>query len=119
MSAANAGILASFRFVDAAAEAIRKLKEQGIVPGLGVILVGEDPASKSYVTAQGLWIFATDRFADGANQVASGAMSSVSQADLSRGDRTMGSGRASNRALAARLATCTAAVSCAWDVCRA
>jgi methylenetetrahydrofolate dehydrogenase (NADP+)/methenyltetrahydrofolate cyclohydrolase len=29
-----------------------KLKEQGIVPGLGVILVGEDPASKSYVTAK-------------------------------------------------------------------
>ena len=28
------------------------LKEQGIVPGLGVILVGEDPASKSYVTAK-------------------------------------------------------------------
>jgi methylenetetrahydrofolate dehydrogenase (NADP+)/methenyltetrahydrofolate cyclohydrolase len=29
-----------------------KLKKQGIVPGLGVILVGEDPASKSYVTAK-------------------------------------------------------------------
>jgi len=29
-----------------------KLKEQGIVPGLGVILVGEDPASQSYVTAK-------------------------------------------------------------------
>jgi len=29
-----------------------KLKEKGIVPGLGVILVGEDPASKSYVTAK-------------------------------------------------------------------
>ncbi len=28
------------------------LKKQGIVPGLGVILVGEDPASKSYVTAK-------------------------------------------------------------------
>jgi methylenetetrahydrofolate dehydrogenase (NADP+) / methenyltetrahydrofolate cyclohydrolase len=28
------------------------LKERGIVPGLGVILVGEDPASKSYVTAK-------------------------------------------------------------------
>ena len=26
-----------------------KLKEQGIVPGLAVILVGEDPASRSYV----------------------------------------------------------------------
>jgi len=31
---------------------VAKLKEQGIVPGLGVVLVGEDPASKSYVTAK-------------------------------------------------------------------
>lgn len=31
---------------------VAKLKEQGIVPGLGVILIGEDPASKSYVTAK-------------------------------------------------------------------
>ena len=28
------------------------LRERGIVPGLGVILVGDDPASKSYVTAK-------------------------------------------------------------------
>jgi methylenetetrahydrofolate dehydrogenase (NADP+) / methenyltetrahydrofolate cyclohydrolase len=28
------------------------LKEQGIVPGLGVLLVGDDPASRSYVTAK-------------------------------------------------------------------
>jgi methylenetetrahydrofolate dehydrogenase (NADP+)/methenyltetrahydrofolate cyclohydrolase len=28
------------------------LKRRGIVPGLGVILVGEDPASKSYVTSK-------------------------------------------------------------------
>ncbi len=28
------------------------LKTQGIVPGLGVVLVGEDPASQSYVTAK-------------------------------------------------------------------
>ncbi len=28
------------------------LKEKGIVPGLGVILVGDDPASKSYVSAK-------------------------------------------------------------------
>jgi methylenetetrahydrofolate dehydrogenase (NADP+)/methenyltetrahydrofolate cyclohydrolase len=28
------------------------LREKGIVPGLGVVLVGEDPASKSYVTAK-------------------------------------------------------------------
>ncbi|MHC4744286.1 MAG: bifunctional 5,10-methylenetetrahydrofolate dehydrogenase/5,10-methenyltetrahydrofolate cyclohydrolase, partial [Planctomycetota bacterium] len=33
-------------------EEVAKLKEQGVVPGLGVILVGEDPASKSYVTAK-------------------------------------------------------------------
>ena len=31
---------------------VAKLKPQGIVPGLGVILVGEDPASQSYVTAK-------------------------------------------------------------------
>jgi methylenetetrahydrofolate dehydrogenase (NADP+)/methenyltetrahydrofolate cyclohydrolase len=31
---------------------VAKLKEKNIVPGLGVILVGEDPASKSYVTAK-------------------------------------------------------------------
>ena len=29
-----------------------ELKEKGMVPGLGVILVGDDPASKSYVTAK-------------------------------------------------------------------
>ncbi len=31
---------------------IEKLKARGIVPGLAVILVGDDPASKSYVTAK-------------------------------------------------------------------
>jgi methylenetetrahydrofolate dehydrogenase (NADP+)/methenyltetrahydrofolate cyclohydrolase len=31
---------------------VAKLKEAGIVPGLAVVLVGEDPASKSYVTAK-------------------------------------------------------------------
>ncbi len=31
---------------------VAKLKEKNIVPGLGVILVGEDPASNSYVTAK-------------------------------------------------------------------
>jgi methylenetetrahydrofolate dehydrogenase (NADP+)/methenyltetrahydrofolate cyclohydrolase len=31
---------------------VAALSEKGIVPGLGVILVGEDPASKSYVTAK-------------------------------------------------------------------
>jgi methylenetetrahydrofolate dehydrogenase (NADP+)/methenyltetrahydrofolate cyclohydrolase len=31
---------------------VSALKEKGIVPGLGVILVGDDPASKSYVTAK-------------------------------------------------------------------
>jgi len=33
-------------------EEVAKLKEEGIVPGLGVILVGEDPASQSYVRAK-------------------------------------------------------------------
>ncbi len=31
---------------------VANLKEQGIVPGLAVVLVGEDPASKSYVMAK-------------------------------------------------------------------
>ncbi|MCA1808705.1 MAG: bifunctional methylenetetrahydrofolate dehydrogenase/methenyltetrahydrofolate cyclohydrolase FolD [Kiritimatiellia bacterium] len=31
---------------------VAALKERGIVPGLGVILVGDDPASHSYVTAK-------------------------------------------------------------------
>ncbi|MEI6892524.1 MAG: bifunctional methylenetetrahydrofolate dehydrogenase/methenyltetrahydrofolate cyclohydrolase FolD [Pontiella sp.] len=31
---------------------VSRLKEKGIVPGLGVILVGEDPASQSYVSAK-------------------------------------------------------------------
>jgi methylenetetrahydrofolate dehydrogenase (NADP+)/methenyltetrahydrofolate cyclohydrolase len=31
---------------------VAELKEKGIVPGLGVILVGADPASQSYVTAK-------------------------------------------------------------------
>ncbi len=31
---------------------VQKLKSQGITPGLGVVLVGDDPASKSYVTAK-------------------------------------------------------------------
>jgi methylenetetrahydrofolate dehydrogenase (NADP+)/methenyltetrahydrofolate cyclohydrolase len=31
---------------------VAKLKEKGIIPGLGVVLVGEDPASQSYVTAK-------------------------------------------------------------------
>ncbi len=31
---------------------VAKLKEKGVVPGLGVILVGEDPASQSYVRAK-------------------------------------------------------------------
>ncbi|MBU4212679.1 MAG: bifunctional methylenetetrahydrofolate dehydrogenase/methenyltetrahydrofolate cyclohydrolase FolD [Verrucomicrobia bacterium] len=33
-------------------EEVRKLKDLGVTPGLGVILVGDDPASKSYVTAK-------------------------------------------------------------------
>jgi len=31
---------------------VEKLRQRGIVPGLGVILVGDDPASQSYVTAK-------------------------------------------------------------------
>jgi len=31
---------------------VAELKKKGIVPGLGVILVGQDPASQSYVTAK-------------------------------------------------------------------
>jgi methylenetetrahydrofolate dehydrogenase (NADP+)/methenyltetrahydrofolate cyclohydrolase len=33
-------------------EEVKKLRQEDIVPGLGVILVGEDPASQSYVTAK-------------------------------------------------------------------
>lgn len=33
-------------------EEVAKLREKGVVPGLGVVLVGEDPASKSYITAK-------------------------------------------------------------------
>ncbi len=33
-------------------EEVATLKKEGIIPGLGVVLVGEDPASKSYVTAK-------------------------------------------------------------------
>ncbi len=33
-------------------EEVAQLREQGMIPGLGVILVGEDPASTSYVTAK-------------------------------------------------------------------
>ncbi len=31
---------------------VTELKKQGVVPGLGVLLVGDDPASRSYVTAK-------------------------------------------------------------------
>jgi methylenetetrahydrofolate dehydrogenase (NADP+)/methenyltetrahydrofolate cyclohydrolase len=42
-------------------EEVAQLKEKGIVPGLGVILVGEDPASKSYErTCEDLGIFSDD-----------------------------------------------------------
>ena len=33
-------------------EEVARMKKRGIVPGLGVILVGDDPASQSYVTAK-------------------------------------------------------------------
>ena len=44
---------------------VGKLKKRGIVPGLGVILVGDDPASKSYVTSKerscaGMGIYSDD-----------------------------------------------------------
>ena len=31
---------------------VDELRAKGVVPGLGVILVGDDPASRSYVTAK-------------------------------------------------------------------
>ena len=31
---------------------VEKLKAEGVTPGLGVLLVGDDPASRSYVTAK-------------------------------------------------------------------
>ncbi|MBI9099822.1 MAG: bifunctional methylenetetrahydrofolate dehydrogenase/methenyltetrahydrofolate cyclohydrolase FolD [Spirochaetaceae bacterium] len=33
-------------------EQVSKLRDKGIIPGLGVILVGDNPASKSYVTSK-------------------------------------------------------------------
>jgi len=53
---------------------IAKLKAEGIVPGLGVILVGDDPASRSYVkakerTCEELGIYSDDnRLAEDATQ---------------------------------------------------
>jgi hypothetical protein len=38
--------------------------------------------SRSYVTAHGLWVFATDRFAESANQLAGGVASSALQSDV-------------------------------------
>ena len=32
---------------------IAALKEKGVIPGLGVVLVGEDPASQTYVRMKG------------------------------------------------------------------
>lgn len=46
------GKLISTEIREELAEEVRQLKKEGITPGLGVILVGEDPASKSYVTAK-------------------------------------------------------------------
>jgi len=44
---------------------VAELAKKGIVPGLAVVLVGEDPASKSYVTAkeracEEMWIYSDD-----------------------------------------------------------
>ena len=46
------GKLISKEIRDELAKEVENLKKDGITPGLGVILVGEDPASKSYVTAK-------------------------------------------------------------------
>jgi methylenetetrahydrofolate dehydrogenase (NADP+) / methenyltetrahydrofolate cyclohydrolase len=43
---------------------VSALKKKGITPGLGVILVGEDPASKSYVTAKEKACHETGIFSD-------------------------------------------------------
>ncbi|HEY4557213.1 MAG TPA: tetrahydrofolate dehydrogenase/cyclohydrolase catalytic domain-containing protein, partial [Enteractinococcus sp.] len=37
---------------DDLAKRVSKLKDQGITPGLGTVLVGTDPASQSYVGAK-------------------------------------------------------------------
>jgi methylenetetrahydrofolate dehydrogenase (NADP+)/methenyltetrahydrofolate cyclohydrolase len=34
------------------AQSVARLRERGVTPGLGVLLVGDDPASRSYVTAK-------------------------------------------------------------------
>ncbi|MDP6347424.1 MAG: tetrahydrofolate dehydrogenase/cyclohydrolase catalytic domain-containing protein, partial [Dehalococcoidia bacterium] len=34
------------------AQEVKELKAKGVTPGLAVVLVGEDPASISYVTAK-------------------------------------------------------------------
>ncbi|RKX94454.1 MAG: bifunctional methylenetetrahydrofolate dehydrogenase/methenyltetrahydrofolate cyclohydrolase FolD [Spirochaetes bacterium] len=46
------GKLISTEIRDELKQEVENLKKEGITPGLGVILVGEDPASKSYVTAK-------------------------------------------------------------------
>lgn len=43
---------------------VQVLKAKGIVPGLGVILVGDNPASKSYVTAKEKACAETDIYSD-------------------------------------------------------
>jgi methylenetetrahydrofolate dehydrogenase (NADP+)/methenyltetrahydrofolate cyclohydrolase len=43
---------------------VEQLKSKGVVPGLGVILVGDDPASKSYVTAKEKACHETGLFSD-------------------------------------------------------
>ena len=39
--------------LDAVSDKVRSLKKQGVTPGLAVILVGEDPASQTYVRSKG------------------------------------------------------------------
>lgn len=43
------GVAAAAQIKSELAEHVAKLKEQGITPGLATVLVGEDPASRSYV----------------------------------------------------------------------
>ena len=40
------------RWATQVAERVAKLREQGVVPGLGTVLVGDDPGSASYVAGK-------------------------------------------------------------------
>lgn len=47
------GKLVAARTKDRAAELVGRVREAGVTPGLAVVLVGEDPASQSYVRMKG------------------------------------------------------------------